>query len=184
MSADPLAVIVAELDQAAIPYMLVGSFASTYHGYPRTTHDIDLVISPTRDQLDRFVRGLDPDRYYVSVEAVDEAWRRRGMFNVIDYESGWKVDLILCKERPFSRAELQRRSRVDLAGLAVWIATPEDTIVAKLEWAKAGESERQIRDVAGILQVSGDRLDRAYIERWVGELGLADLWHRVTQDDS
>lgn len=184
MSADPLAVVVAKLDRVAIPYMLAGSFASTYHGFPRTTHDIDIVIAPTRDQLDRFVRELDPDRYYVSIEAVDEAWRRRGMFNVVVYESGWKVDLILCKERPFSRLEFQRRSRIELGGLAVWMATAEDTIVAKLEWAKAGESERQIRDVAGILQASGDRLDRAYIERWVGELGLLDLWRRVAQGDS
>lgn len=184
MSADPLAVVVDLLDRAEIPYMLAGSFASTYHGSPRTTHDIDVVIDPTRPALDRFVRDLDEEHYYVSDVAVDEAWRCRGMFNVLLLESGWKVDLILCKERPFSRSEFERRIRVDLGGLAVWMATAEDTIVAKLEWAKAGESERQLRDVEGILAVAGDRLDRAYLEGWIGELGLRDSWARVAAEES
>lgn len=114
----------------------------------------------------------------MSVDAVDEAWRRRGLFNVVHYESGWKVDLILRKERPFSRSEFERRIRVNLVGLDVWMATAEDTIVAKLEWAKAGESERQLRDVSGMLDASRDSLDFKYIERWVAVLDLADLWRR------
>ena len=183
MTADPLAWIVAELERGEIDYMLAGSFASTFHGSPRTTHDIDVLISPTRDRLDQVVRGLDPDLYYVSDIAVEEAWQRRGMFNGVHYESGWKVDLILRKERAFSWTEFERRVRVDLAGLAVWMATAEDTIVAKLEWAKAGGSERQLRDVAGILDVSGDRLDRVYIDRWITDLGLSDLWRRVSRSE-
>lgn len=179
MSADPLAAVVDLIDRAEIPYMLAGSFASTFHGSPRTTHDIDIVIAPTRPMLDRFVRGLDDERYYVSPIAVDEAWRRRGRFNVLLLDSGWKVDLILCKDRSFSRSEFERRIRVDLAGVPVWMATAEDTVLAKLEWAKAGESERQLRDVSGILEVARWRLDRAYIERWVDTLGLRDLWARV-----
>lgn len=176
---DPLAVIVRELDRFEIPYMLAGSFASTYHGAPRTTHDIDVVIAPSREKLDQLVAGLDPDRIYVSESAADEAGRRRGMFNVVLFESGWKVGLILCKDRAFSRAELARRQRVDLGGLEVWMATAEDAIVAKLEWAWAGESERQFCDVIGILETSGDRLYREYIEGWVEDLGLVDLWRRV-----
>ncbi len=179
---DPLAVIIRELDRFEIPYMLAGSFASTYHGAPRTTHDIDVVIAPSREKLDQLVEGLDPDRFYVSEAAAEEAWRRRGMFNVVLFDSGWKVDLILCKDRAFSRAELARRQRVDLGGLEVWMATAEDTVVAKLEWARAGESERQIRDVIGILETSGEQLDRAYIERWVEELGLVDSWRRVDHE--
>ena len=183
MTEDPLASMVAELDRAAIAYMLAGSFASSYHGSPRTTYDIDIVIDPTRERLDRFARTLDPDRYAVSDIAVAEAWRRRGMFNVICIDSGWKVDLILRKDRPFSRAEFERRIRVDLAELDVWMATAEDTIVAKLEWAKAGESERQLRDVAGIVSRVGDRLDRGYVERWVAELALEDVWERVIRSE-
>jgi hypothetical protein len=71
---------------------------------------------------------------------------------------------------------------VDIDGMEVWVATAEDTIVAKLEWARAGQSERQIRDVVGILELSGDGLDRAYIEHWIAELGLEDLWARATSE--
>lgn len=183
MIRDPLEEIVAELDRAAIDYMLAGSFASSFHGAPRTTHDIDIVMAPTRDRLDRFVRELDPELYYVSEIAVEEAWRRRGMFNVISLESGWKIDLILRKDRAFSRAEFDRRIRVDLAGLAVWMATAEDTVIAKLEWAKTGESERQLRDVAGIVSRTGDRLDRPYVEYWVETLGLTEQWWQVTDTE-
>ena len=134
----PLARIVRELERAGIEHMLAGSFASTYHGEPRTTADIDLVIDPNREALDLFVRQADPASIYVSREAIDEAWRRRGQFNVVLLDSGWKVDLILRKERAFSEQEFARRKLAEIAGVRVFVATAEDTIVAKLEWARAG----------------------------------------------
>lgn len=175
----PLAAIVRELDRAGIDHMLAGSFASTYHGDPRTTNDIDLVIDPDRSALDRLVRQLDSRLHYVSAEAADEAWRRRGRFNVVVLESGWKVDLLLRKDRAFSREEFSRRQPASIAGVRVFVATAEDTIVAKLDWARAGESERQLRDVVGILQVRSGDLDLAYVERWVRELDLSNLWERA-----
>jgi hypothetical protein len=180
-SADPLAQIVEELDRARVPHMLAGSFASSYHGDPRTTHDIDLVIDPNRNSLDRLVNQLDSKRFYVSPEAVNEAWRRRGQFNVVLMELGWKVDLILCKDRPFSREEFQRRQRTEIGGVTLHVATAEDTVLAKLEWAAAGESDRQMRDVVGILQMCEGELDLGYIERWAVELGIEGLWHEARQ---
>lgn len=175
----PLVRIVRELDRAGIEHMLVGSFASTFHGDPRTTNDIDLVIDSERAALDRFVRQLDPGSWYVSSESAEEAWRSRGQFNVVLLESGWKVDLILRKDRAFSREEFSRRQSAEIAGAEVHVATAEDTIIAKLEWATAGESERQLRDVAGVLELRGRDLDLRYIERWVEELGLREPWARV-----
>ena len=99
------------------------------------------------------------------------------MFNVIDMSSGWKFDLILRKNRPFSVSEFKRRTTTSLLGVPVCIATAEDTIVAKLEWSKdSGGSERQRRDVAGILAMNDASLDIDYIERWVKSLGLAEEW--------
>jgi hypothetical protein len=178
-SEHPLRQIVEQLDRAGIEHMLAGSFASTFHGDPRTTHDIDLVIDCDRASLDRFVQGLDPGCFYASPEAADEAWCRRGQFNVVLLDTGWKVDLILRKERPFSREEFARRQRAEVAGVPVWVASAEDTILAKLEWARAGESERQLRDVLGVLEARRGELDLAYIERWVRDLGLSELWARV-----
>jgi hypothetical protein len=182
VTAHPLAVIVSELQRFGISHMLAGSFASTYHGDPRTTNDIDLVIDPSREALGRFVRGLDPERFYVSAETAREAFERRGQFNVVLLDSGWKADLILRKDRAFSRAEFERRQPVEIFGVQVHVATAEDTVIAKLEWARAGESERQLRDVIGILAASGERLDRDYIARWVAELGLQAIWDRAKSE--
>jgi len=167
------------LASCGVAHMLAGSFASTHHGVPRTTHDIDVVIDPTREELARFVASLDPERFYVSSEAAQEAWRRRGQFNVVDLATGWKTDLILRKDRAFSREEFARREPARVFGVSVFVATAEDTILAKLEWARLGESERQLRDVMGVLEMQRDRLDRGYIERWARELGVEELWHGV-----
>jgi hypothetical protein len=99
------------------------------------------------------------------------------MFNVIDIASGWKIDFIIRKNRPFSRSEFTRRMKLTLLDVPVFVASPEDTIVAKLEWSQqSGGSQRQRRDVAGILATIGDQLDRAYVEQWIRDLGLDDEW--------
>lgn len=170
--------IVRHLEDAGVPYMVAGSLASTFHGRPRTTEDIDLVVELDAAALLR-VLSLDPERYYVSEEAASDALRRESQFNVIDMETGWKADLIVRKSRPFSETEFSRRERVRLLGVDCHVASAEDTILAKLEWAKQGESERQLRDVVGVLSTRGDDLDVEYIEKWADALGIRDLWEQV-----
>ncbi|MCH8922312.1 MAG: F0F1 ATP synthase subunit alpha, partial [Planctomycetes bacterium] len=135
-----------------IPFMVTGSMASVYFGEPRSTLDIDIVIDPTAGQLDDFLQSLGDD-YYVSTETARQALRDRSMFNVIAYKTGWKADLIVRKDRPFSVAELARRQETRLQGVTAFVATAEDVILSKLEWAKQGESERQLRDVAGVIEI-------------------------------
>ena len=171
-----IARITDRLVAAGIPYMVVGSIASSFHGEPRATADLDVVIDPTPDALERLLGELPPDEYYVDEAAAREALADRSQFNLVEQSSGWKADLLIRRDRPFSATEFQRRQRAVLLGTPGFIATAEDTIVAKLEWAKAGGSERQLRDVRSILAVSGGQLDLAYIERWVRELDLAGLW--------
>lgn len=164
------------LDSAGIPYMLTGSFASGFYGAPRATQDIDIVISPTLGSLNRFLRLLPDDKYYVSREAALDAYGRESLFNVVDFASGWKIDLICRKARAFSVAEFERRSRHDLAGLEVSVASAEDVLLAKLEWAKLTQSDRQIEDAAGIMRIQDERLDTTYLAKWVEQLGLHDEW--------
>ena len=166
------------LDASNVPFMIAGSFASTAHGLPRTTHDVDIVIDPPGlVELDALVASMDPDLYYVDAGTARDALKRRSTFNVIDLASGWKVDFILRKDRAFSREEFARRVKVTMLGLPIFVTSPEDTIVAKLEWSKqAGGSERQRRDVAGILATSGESLDRGYVEHWIRTLDLDDEW--------
>lgn len=174
--------LVTELDRAGIPHMLAGSFASSLHGSPRATQDIDIVIDPSFDSLDRLLASLADGELYLDTDVARDEFRRRGQFNVIDGQTGWKADLIFRKARLFSRAELERRSAASVLGVAVFVASAEDTVLAKLEWAKLGESERQLRDVRGILDVRSNTLDLAYIDQWLDELGVRDLWNRVRLD--
>lgn len=168
--------VVAALEQSDIPFMLTGSFAGAYHGVPRATQDIDFVIAPTAGQLVTLVRALPPGGFYVDEGAALEALRQQGQFDVIDLASGWKVDLILRKSRPFSEAEFARRIRVSFQALLVNVATVEDLIIAKLEWARLGESRRQIDDVTSLLRVRGPDLDRQYLSSWIDQLGLEKEW--------
>ena len=226
MQFELLRLIVTLLDDAGIGHMVAGSFASTFHGEPRMTRDIDLVIDPTSDSIKQFAESLDRDRFYVGdailaverrdmvnvidmttgwaverrdmVNVIDmtTGWaverrdmvnvidmttglavERRDMVNVIDMTTGWKVDLIIRKDRPFSESEFGRRVAADLGGVAVCIATVEDTILAKLEWASSSGSDRQLRDVEAMLRVQNP--DWSYLELWAGELGVAGLLETV-----
>lgn len=124
MASDPSAKSVFErvllaLQSAGVPYMLTGSFASAFHGSPRTTQDIDIVIAPTLGSLNAMLKLFPSDSYYVSREAALQAYGNEGLFNVIDFESGWKIDLIIRKSRPFSLEEFDRRREVLLLGTSV-----------------------------------------------------------------
>jgi len=168
--------ITAALNQAGIAYMLSGSFASAYYGAPRSTQDIDLVIEATPAQLRAFVQGLPTDEYYVDIDAALEAHKRRSLFNVIDLVTGWKIDVIIRKVRPFSEEEFRRRQQVNLHGTPLFVASAEDIVISKLEWSNLAQSHRQIEDVAAILKVRWVELDHSYLEKWILELGLNKEW--------
>jgi hypothetical protein len=168
--------VTAALNRAGVAYMLSGSFASAYYGAPRSTQDIDLVIDATPAQLRAFVQDLPSGEYYVDADAALEAHKRQSLFNVIDLATGWKIDLIIRKSRAFSEEEFRRRRLVNLQDTPLFVATAEDIIIAKLEWSKRAQSQRQIEDVVAILRVRWDALHRPYLERWILELGLTKEW--------
>jgi len=172
--------VVRSLERLGIPYMLTGSMASSFHGRPRSTHDADIVIDPGREQLDALVACLSDAAFYVDAETARDALQRRAQFNVIETRSAFKIDLIIRKDRPFSREELDRRQRAELApGILVALASPEDTILSKLEWAKkAGRSEKQLGDASGVLAVNPG-IDRSYVERWASVLGVLEMWREI-----
>ncbi|PYY15298.1 MAG: hypothetical protein DMG60_18030 [Acidobacteria bacterium] len=179
--ADVFRRITALLDQAGIAYMLTGSFASAYYGAPRTTQDIDLVVSASADQLRSLAHLLPSDTYYVDLDATLQANRHESMFNVLDLVTGWKIDFIIRKSRAFSMEEFQRRTPIAVEGIQVFAAIPEDLIVSKLEWAKPCQSYWHIEDVAGILKLRWSSLNRNYLEKWIGELQLRTQWDDARQ---
>lgn len=164
------------LENAGIEYMLVGSFASTRYSSPRSTQDIDLVISATPAQLRVLTQELIQKNYYVELDAALEAQRQESLFNIMDRDTGWKIDLIFRKSTNFGLEEFKRRRKIELHGLPVFVASPEDVIIAKLQWAKLGASQRQIEDAGAVLKVLGHELDMAYLEKWVLELEVGEQW--------
>jgi hypothetical protein len=170
------------LESAQVPNMLTGSVAAAYHGAPRATVDLDLVVAATASQVHQVVASCLADGFYASEEAATESLRSGGMFNVIDGSSGWKVDLIHRRDRPFSAAEFARRRRDVLQGVSVDIATLEDVILSKLEWASLGGSARQLEDVATLLRVRRGEVDLAYVQRWVPQLGVGSQWAEVQRE--
>ncbi len=168
--------IIGRLEAQGIAYMLVGSVAALAYGRSRSTQDFDVVVEAGASVLRRLLRSLPEERFYASEEAAMEALRYETQFNVIDMVTGWKVDLIPRKQRAFSAVEFGRRTRLDVMGVSMFVASLEDTIVAKLEWAKAGGgSQRQLEDVRELVRLGGARLDREYVEQWVQRLDLRDM---------
>jgi len=170
--------VVALLNAAEVPYMVVGSFASSFHGEPRMTRDIDIVVDPTPKSIDVLVDLVDRDRLYVG--DARSAVRDRSMFNLIDPATGWKVDFVVRRERPFSEVEFDRRTMARVAGVDVYLATAEDTMLAKLEWAAASGSERQVADVVAI--ALNQDVDRTYLTRWARDLGVEEALVAALKD--
>jgi Uncharacterised nucleotidyltransferase len=160
------------LDASKTPYMLTGSFASSYYEALRSTQDIDFVIAPNQEQLQQLVQYLQAHDYYADPRAAFPAFREQSMFNALDNETGWKIDFIFRKSRPFSQEEFRRRQATTFEGVPLFVATAEDVILAKLEWAKMGESGRQFEDAAMVMKKQRESLDWEYLNRWVADLGL------------
>ncbi len=172
--------LVALLEAAEIPYMLAGSLASSFHGRPRATNDVDLVIAPTESQLRRFLSSLG-SADYVSEEAAMRALHRGSAFNVIHMNTQWKADLQVRHARPFSLMEFSRRQRAAVLGLDIWVVSPEDAILSKLEWAKESDSQQQMEDVLGVMQAQRGALDEQYLLRWGEDLGVRDRLVRLLE---
>ena len=163
------------LDAAGIGYMLTGSMAMNYYAQPRMTRDIDLVIALRREDAERVVKLFSPD-YYISREAVDSSIAYQTLFNLIHNESIIKVDCIIRKQNEYRLNEFNRRQRIKIQDFETWIVSKEDLILSKLFWAKDSRSETQLGDVKNLVATG---CDRAYIEHWTAELGLANLWQEM-----
>jgi hypothetical protein len=167
------------LDDLGIEFHVGGSFASAVHGEPRQTRDIDLVIALREPDVGPLVVRLG-DGFYSSEPALRAAIRDRRASNLVHLASGIKIDLFVRGDAPFDRSEFERAGAVDIGGdpsRSVRVKSPEDTVLRKLLWYRAGghASERQWRDVVGVLKTQAGRLDAAYLEHWAADLGLADL---------
>jgi hypothetical protein len=166
-----------------VAYAIVGSWGSGIYGEPRFTGDIDIVLDLPPQAISEFCKAFPANEFYVSADAVRDAVRTRLQFNVIHPASGNKVDFILPRADAWSAGQLARRRPVTIgssdAPFTGFVAAPEDVIIGKLWYYSEAGGDRHLRDIAGMLRVSGDAIDRAEVERWARELGYLDVWQEI-----
>jgi hypothetical protein len=175
-----LKAVVGALDRAGIGYMVTGSLVSSLQGEPRSTHDIDVVVELANADVARILAAFPPPRYYVSEAAAREAIRRSGTFNLIDTEEGDTIDFWLSTAAPFDVSRWSRRRGEEVMGIRVMVSAPEDTVLAKLRWAKlSGGSEKHFVDALRVYEVQFGVLDLDYLTTWTPRLGVEELWQRL-----
>ncbi|MCI0580171.1 MAG: hypothetical protein L0332_17975 [Chloroflexi bacterium] len=174
------------LDDLNISYVIGGSMASIIHGMVRTTMDVDIIADLRPEHVPPFVAALQK-QFYVDGQTIHGAIQSRGSFNLIHLETAFKVDIFLPKARPFDRQQLARRLAEQVGAETekhIWVLSAEDVILAKLEWFRLGGevSERQWRDILGVLKTQQARLDITYLRQWAQALQVTDLLERALEE--
>jgi hypothetical protein len=178
---EALEFVLAALDRLEIPYEVGGSVASSAHGIPRTTLDVDLVVDFAPDKIEQFVNEVR-DEFYADTGQMREAFKTGRATNLIHLTGGWKFDLFPLRADDYSQVEFARRAFREIqpnsgAGIECSVSSMEDTLLRKLEWFRAGGeiSERQWSDVVGMWKAGGAQADLEYLRHWAERLGVMDL---------
>jgi len=175
--------VVQALKDAGIQYMITGSIASSLQGEPRLTHDIDLVVAIQRSTADRLVKAFPPPDFYLDKDSILDAIDKQGTFNIICVKEGGKVDFWILKDEPFDRSRFSRKYTEEFMGFRMEVSSAEDTILAKLRWAKeSGGSEKQFVDALRVYEVQFEKLDKDYLEYWVKKLEVESMWERLKNE--
>lgn len=172
--------VVGILEQLGLRYFVTGSVAAIYYGEPRFTNDIDVVVDLPEQRVPEFLAAFPPGEFYVSEEALRRAVERRGMCNVIHVPTGLKIDVVVAADDLFNRNRFERARRVKPDDdVEAYFASAEDVILKKMDFFREGGSEKHLRDITGIMLVSGDQLDHEYLEAWADQMGLETIWRTI-----
>lgn len=170
--------IIDRLDQASIPYMLTGSMAVNVYGHVRATNDFDIVVQIKSDSIKTLFHLFEKD-FYVSEEAIQEAVTCKTQFNMIDNETIFKADFIIAKEDAFSKQAFARRKSIRIGEKEIRVISPEDLILAKLEWSRESLSEMQEKDIKNIIRVLDKTLDKKYLEKWARTMRFEERLKKI-----
>ena len=173
-------------EKLGVAYLIAGSLASTLYGMVRTTQDSDIVAEMRLEHVQPFAAALQ-DEFYLDDELISEAIQNHSSFNIIHREAMFKVDVFIPRPRPFLQSQLARAQSQTFAfekEISARFASPEDTILSKLEWYRMGGevSERQWRDVLGVMKTRAGELDLDYLRKWARELNVRDLLERAMEE--
>jgi hypothetical protein len=173
-------------ERLGIPYAVGGSLSSSVHGVMRSTLDVDILADMRLEHIQPFVAALTAE-FYADDEMIAGAIAHRSSFNLIHYATAFKVDVFIPRLRDFDRMQLGRSApAVILADpeRSVYVTSPEDVVLSKLEWYRMGDevSDRQWRDILGVLKMKSGALDLAYLNHWANKLGVEDLLERALKE--
>jgi hypothetical protein len=157
------------LNESNIPYMLSGSVAMSIYIVPRATRDFDFIIHLEEKNIDRFIQHFQ-EGYYCDRDAIQDAVKRRSLFNIIDHASGFKADFVVLKNEPFRQEEFNRRKKVDFFDKTIYVVSPEDLLISKVIWIQDYQSAQQTEDIKNLTAI--ENMDWAYIKKWISKLNL------------
>jgi len=191
MLPEPIAVTVkvtGVLEKLGIPYLIGGSLASTLYGMVRTTQDSDIVADMRPEHIQPFIASLQ-NEFFMDEEMIAESIQRNSSFNIIHREAMFKVDVFIPRPRTFHQSQLARAQRQTFSAdpeVSARFSSAEDTILSKLEWYRMGGevSERQWRDVLGVLKTRAGALDLDYLQKWAKELKVSDLLEQALAEST
>jgi hypothetical protein len=179
---DLLRYVARVIEDMRLRYFITGSTATIFYGEPRFTNDIDVVVELPEPRTVDFCRQFPQDEFYVSESAAQQAVCNHSQFNIIHPASGLKVDVIVPEKSEFNESRFVRIKRLHAADdFDAFFASPEDAIIKKMEYYRQGGSEKHLRDIAGVLKISKEQIDIAYISQWARQMGLDDLWSAIQQ---
>lgn len=173
-------------EELNIPYLIGGSVASTIYGIVRMTQDVDIIAEIKLDKVPTFIAALKTE-FYMDDELIADSVLNNSSFNIIHRQTMFKVDVFIPRESPFQRSQYSRAQKQILytqPNVSAYFASPEDTILAKLDWFRKGNevSERQWRDVLGVLTVKQGELDIYYLREWASALNVSDLLEKALKE--
>lgn len=177
---DLLRRLVGILERLDLPYLITGSMASTLYGETRFTNDIDVVVDLPPGRIGVFCAAFPDSEFYLAEERVRRAVSGQGQFKVIHPSSGLKIDVMIPAPSAFERSRFARARREQVAAdYTASFASPEDVILKKLEFHREGGADKHLRDIAGMLEVSGEEIDRGYVEEWAERLRVGEIWRTI-----
>jgi hypothetical protein len=177
--------IVEALERIGLRYFVTGSTATIFFGEPRFTNDLDVVVDLPEERIPELCSAFPAPEFYVSEETVRRAVSRHGQFNIIQPTSGLKVDIMVPSDSSFNRSRFARARIVrPEPDVEATFSSPEDVILKKMESYREGGSEKHLRDIAGVLKISGKDLDLSYISEWAERLGVAEIWEEIRKRTS
>jgi hypothetical protein len=172
--------VIEALDSTQTEYMVTGSIVSSLQGQPRSTHDIDLVVALKAGAIDGLLGAFPPPGFFLSRDSIVEAIQAKDMFNLLEVDSGDKADFWILTDSEFDQSRFSRRYLEEFDRFKIYISTPEDTILAKLRWAKlSGGSEKHFTDALRVYELQSGELDMDYLNLWAKKLDILPLWQKL-----